>query len=187
MILRLVAAHGDGLDRAIRSVEELLMVRRSDGCFAQLPEAEASGFIRDLAYAGIEADAVQADLGPGSAGILATANDLRPAPVGPVLSDRVRIRRVDLGSATAGVLRRRLALFRAPSADAQSRCRRLLRDEDLMFSWQRQAFIQRGLVRSVRRTSSLRPVIFDRAAGGWMGRDRRSFASDGLLARWAFG
>ena len=187
MILRLVPVHGDRFDPAVRSVGELLIVRRADGCYAQVADEEVAGFIRDLAYAGIGADVTETDLSPGSAAIPATAGDLRPAPVGLVVSDSVRIRKVDLSSATAEMLRRRFAFIRAPSAEAQRKCRRLLRDEDLMFSWQRQAFIERGAVRSVRKTSSLRPVIFDRAATRWTGRERRAFASDGLLARWAFG
>jgi hypothetical protein len=187
VILRLVPAHGDLLDRAVRSVDELLIVRRPDGCFAQVADEHASKLVRDLAYAGIEADTVQTDLAAGPAAIPATAGDLRPAPAGSVVSDSVRIRKIDLGSATSEVLRRRFAFVRPPSAQAQRRCRRLLRDEDLLFGWQRRAFIERGSVRSVRRSSSLRLVIFDRAASGWTGRERRAFASDGLLARWAFG
>jgi hypothetical protein len=187
VILRLIPAHGDSLDRAVASAGELLIVRRADGCFAQLADEQAATFIRDLALAGIEADAVQCDLGPGPAAIPATAGDLRPAPVDLVASDGVRVRRVHLGASTAEVLRRRFAPIRAPSIEARRACRRLLRDEDVMFSWQRQAFIERRAVRSVRRTSSLRPVIFDRAALGWPGRERRAFASDGLLAKWAFG
>jgi hypothetical protein len=187
VILRLVPAHGDRLDPAVRSVDELLIVRRTDGCFVLVPEEQASRFVRDLAYAGIEADTVQTDLAPAPGTIPATAGDLRPARVGSVVSDSVRIRKVDLGSATADILRRRFAFVRAPSAEAQRKCRRLLRDEDLMFGWQRQAFIERGAVRSVRRTSSIRPVIFDRPTDRWPGRERRAFASDGLLARWAFG
>lgn len=187
MILRLVPAHGDRLDPAVRSVGGLLMVRRADGCYAQVADEEVAKFIRDLAHAGIEAKATETDLVLAPAAIPATASDLRPAPMGPVVSDSLRIRRFDLGHATAEVLRRRFALVRAPSAEAQTKCRRLLRDEDLMFSWQRQAFIERRSVRSVRRTSSLRPVIFDRQAVGWTGRERRAFASDGLLALWAFG
>ena len=187
MILRLVPARGDRLDPALRSVDELVIVRRPDGCFVQVPDDRASKLVRDLAYAGIEAETVQTDLAPGPATIPATAGDLRPAPAGSVVSDSVRVRRVDLGTATAEVLRRRFAFIRAPSAEAQRTCRRLLRDEDLMFTWQRHAFIERGAVRSLRRTSSLRPLIFDRAANGWTGREPRAFASDGLLARWAFG
>jgi len=187
VILRLIPVHGDSLDRAVASVGEVLIVRRADGCFAQLADEQAATFIRDLALAGVEADAVQCDLGPGQAAIPATASDLRPAPVELVASDGVRVRRVHLGDATADVLRRHFALIRAPSTQAQRTCRRLLRDEDVMFSWQRQAFIERQAVRSVRRTSSLRPVIFGPAPGGRTGRERRAFASDGLLARWAFG
>lgn len=187
MILRLVPRHGDRLDPAVRSVGELLMVRRAERCYAQVGDEDVAKFVRDLAFAGIEADSVQVDLSAGPAAIRAIAGDLRPAPLGAVISDSVRIRRVDLGPAAAEVLRRRFAFIRAPSADAQRKCRRLLRHEDLMFSWQRQAFIERGAVRLVRRTSSLRQVMFDRAAIGWTGRERRAFASDGLLARWAFG
>lgn len=187
MILRLVPAQGDRLDPAVRSVGDLLIVRRADGCYAEVADGEVAELVRDLAYAGIEADATETDLSPGPAMIPATAGDLRPAPAGSVVLDSVRIRKVDLGFATAEILRRRFAFIRAPSADAQRKCRRLLQDEDLMFSWQRQAFIERGAVRLVRRTSSLRPVIFDRAATGWTGRERRAFASDGLLTRWAFG
>lgn len=187
MILRLVPAHGDRLDPAVGSVGELVIVRRADGCYAQVADGEAARFVRELAYAGIEADPSHTELLRASGAIPATANDLRPAPVGLVASDSVRIRRIDLGAATADVLRRRFASIRAPSAEAQRRCRRLLRAEDLMFCWQRQALIGRGAVRSVRRTSSIRPVIFDRPATGWTGREHRAFASDGLLARWAFG
>lgn len=186
MILRLVPAHGDRLDPAVRSVRELVIVRRADGCYVQVADEDVAKLVRGLAYVGIEAEATQADLGPGPTAIPATAGDLRPVAVDLVISDSVRIRRVHLGAATAEVLRRRFAFIRAPSAEAQTKCRRLLRDEDLMFSWRRQAFIHRGAVRPVRRTSSLRPVIFDRAAG-MAGKERLAFASDGLLARWAFG
>lgn len=187
MILRLVPAHGDRLDRAVRSARELVILRRADGCYARVADEEVASLVRDLAYAGIEAEATQIDLGPGPTAIPATAGDLLPVAVDLVISDSVRIRKVHLGMATAEVLRRRFAFIRPPSAQAQGRCRRLLRGEDLMFSWQRHAFIERGRVRSVRRTSSLRPVIFDRATAGSGGRGHLAFASDGLLARWAFG
>lgn len=187
MILRLVPAHGDRLDRVVGSVAELVIVRRTEGCYARIADEEVARFVRELAYAGIAADATETDLDPVPAMIPATAGDLRPAPRELVISDSVRIRKLDLGSATARLLRRRFALVRAPSAEAQRKCRRLLREEDLMFSWQRRAFIERGAVRSVRRTSSLRPVVFDRVADGWTGREPRAFASDGLLAHWAFG
>lgn len=185
MILRLAPAYGDRLDPAVASAGEILLVRRTDGCFAQLADESSPTFVRDLARAGIDAVEVP-DLGPAPAAIPATAGDLLPAPLGLVASDSLRIRRVHLGAATATVLRRRFALFRAPSADAQQKCRRLLRGEDLMFSWQRQAFIERGAIRALRRASSLRPVIFDRAAFGSRS-GRLAFASDGRLARWAFG
>ncbi len=187
IILRLTPAHGRSLDRAVGSVGDLLLVRRADGCFAQVADEQAATLVRDLAYAGITADAVECDLRPGPAAIPATAGDLKPAPMALVISDSVRLRLLPLGAATAEVLRRRFALFRPPSAAAQRTCRRLLRNEDLMFTWRRHAFIERGAVRSVRRQSSLRPVIFDRAALGGAGHDPFAFASDGELARWAFG
>jgi hypothetical protein len=187
VILRLTPAHGDSLDRAIGSIDELVIVRRADGCFAQLADEQVAAFVCDLAYAGIAAIAVECDLASRPAGIPATAPDLHPAPVELVISDSVRVRRLSLGAATAEVLRRRFALFRAPSADAQKTCRRLLRNEDVMFTWRRQAFIERNAVRATRKRSSLRPVIFDRGALGRAGGDRRALASDAALARWAFG
>lgn len=184
--LRLTPAHGRSLDRAVRSGGDLLLVRRADGCFAQVADERAAGLVRDLAYAGIAADAVDCDLGPGQAAIPATAGDLRPAPMALVISDSVRLWLLPLGAATSDVLRRRFALFRPPSAAANRTCKRLLRDEDFMFTWRRHAFMERAAVRAVRRHSSLRPVIFDRAALG-AGHGSFAFASDGELERWAFG
>lgn len=186
MILRLIPVGGRLLDDAVASVRELRLVRRADGCYAEVADEDAEGFMRDLAYAGIQADPIHTELGPGAAAIPATAGDLRPAPVDLVVLDGVRIQRIHVGTATAEVLRRRLALIRPPSAAAQKRCRLLLRGDDLLFRWQRQAFVERGAVRELRRRSSLRPVIFDRPPDRWTGREPRAFASDGLLARWAF-
>lgn len=187
MIFRLTSVSGDRIDVTVASIGELTLVRRSDGCFAEVGDEQADALVRVLAYAGIQADATQTDLRHGSTAIPATAGDLRPAPVDLVISDSVRIRRIPLGDATAEVLRRRFALFRAPSVDARRKAIRLLRGQDVMFSWQRRALVGPAAVRSLRRSSSLRPVILDRLSVGWTGAEPRAFASDGLLGRWAFG
>lgn len=187
MILRLTSVSGDQIDAAVAAIGELTLVRRPDGCFAEVGERQAQAFVRLLAYAGIQAEPVETDLRHAATAIPATAGDLRPAPVDLVISDSVRIRRMPLGDATAEVLRRRFALFRGPSLEARRKCVRLLRGQDVMFSWHRRALVAPSAVRSLRRSSSLRPVIFDRPSADWTGSEPRAFASDGLLARWAFG
>jgi hypothetical protein len=97
------------------------------------------------------------------------------------------VRRLHLGEATAQILRRRLAAFRAPSPAAQRRCRGLLTGEDALFAWERRAWVDRARLRALRSRSSLRPVVFDRGALERDERRGRSFASDGALAAWAFG
>lgn len=186
-VLRLWPAYGDALDRAAAAVEVLELVRRPDGCYARPRPQDVGALVRALAYAGIGASEVE--IGPDSAGqdVPATSGDLRPVPAALAVRDTVRVRRLALGPATALVLRRRLARFRAPSPAAQARCRTLLSGEDALLAWRRRAWVERPHLRAVRRLSSLRPVIFDRADAGGAARERHVFSSAGELARWAFG
>lgn len=186
-LLRLEPVQGTALDRAAAVVEDVTFFRRGDGCFAEVGPDDVARMVRALAYAGIDARASASDLSAPRDHLPAVARDLAPAPVGLVACDVVRVRRLSLGEATAEVLRRRLAMFRPPSAAAQARCRRLLSGDDALLAWDRHAWVERARLRALRSRSSLRPVVFDRGAVERDERRGRSFASDTALANWAFG
>lgn len=186
-ILRLDPVAGQDVDRAAALAAEIVFHRRREGCFAEVASDYLAVVVRALALAGVEAREARIDLTPPRDHIPAIGADLLPSPDGLLVSDVVRVRRLPLGPATAEVLRRRCAFFFPPSAAAQARCRRLLRGEDALLGWQRQAWVERGRIRAVRSRASMRPVVFDVGALDRRELRGRALVSDGALAKWAFG
>lgn len=186
-VLRLDPLAGVGLDRAVAVLETATLVRRPDGRYADVPVADVARFVRALAFGGIAATACDADLAGPPGTIPAVGRDLDPLPEGLVAADLVRLRRLGLGESAAEVLRRRAFGLRAPPASARERCRALLRGEEVPFAWARRAWGTRAALRSRAARSSLRPLVFDRAAAEPSDLSGRAFARDGSLSRWLFG
>ena len=185
--LRLDPVGGKAIDVAAAVALDMTFHRRAEALFAEVPSADVPAVVRALAYAGIDAQETRADLLRPSGHIPLVSRDLEPAPSALLASDVVRVHRLSLGQATAEVLRRRFAVFRAPSVAAQVRCRRLLRGDDALLAWERIAWIESARVRVARSRSSMRPIVFDRGALDRRDLRGRAFVSDGALGRWAFG
>lgn len=186
-VLRLEAVSGRDLDRALAVVGSATLTRRAGACYVDVALGDVVKLTRALAFGGIAARPTDTDLSVPAGLIPAVGCDLEPIPTDLATADVVRVRRVGLGEATAEILRRRLAAFRAPSAQARARCRGLLRGEEVLFAWGRRAWGSREALRAASVRSTLRPAVFDRTAIDRDDRPGRSFVSDGALARWAFG
>jgi hypothetical protein len=182
-ILRLDPLAGGSVDRAVATVDAVTLVRRSDGAYADVAEADAGRMVRALALAGVRADASDADLAVPRALFPALGLDLAPLARGVITFDLVRVQRLTLGQSTRELLRRRIG--RPSDARAES-VRSLLRGEDALLAWMRQAWSPRDALRlrSVRR--SLRPIVFDRGALERADLAHRTLASTGALTRWLF-
>lgn len=180
--LRLEPRYGRALDLALAAVEHLSLARCVDGTFAEAP-SPADRLERALAFAGIDATpAVVSGIAPSAVRVRCAG--LAAVPRRLVLMDVVRIQRVPLGIATAHVMRRRFSRLRPPSADAVRRCTRLLRGENALLSWTREAWIRREDLRDLRRFCPVR--LAPSGAASAPPRARLAWASEGLFARWAF-
>jgi hypothetical protein len=73
-----------------------------------------------------------------------------------------------------------------PREAAREHARGLLRGDDALLAWGRQAWAARDALRTRVARRSLRPVIFDRSAIERTDLDGRTLASAGALTRWLF-
>lgn len=185
-VLRLDPLPGASVDRAIAAVECLTLVRRSDGAFVDIEAAEVGRLVRTLAFAGVAAAPSEVELTVPRALLPALGRDLAPLASGLLACDIVRVRRLTLGEATRELLRRPLGGMGRPREAARERARGLLRGDDALLAWGRQAWAARDALRTRVARRSLRPVIFDRSAIERTDLDGRTLASAGALTRWLF-
>lgn len=179
-MLRLEALATRGVDHALATAGPLLLWRHAGGAFAVVAEEQEAALIRALAYAGVRATRVDAPH-PGTPA-LTQAIGLALAPLSPAAElDMVRLRPVDLGEATAALLRRRIRRRAGP--EQRQRCLSILRERDRMIGWRRRAWASVAVLRDGRARAVLRPVLFDRGADP---PERLVFAAEGAIARWAF-
>lgn len=185
-VLRLVPRSGSRIAPALTAVSGAVLARRGDAAYAEVPVAAVTRLARALAYAGISAEPCDADLVAPSGLLVAQGIDLSPLPSGLVALDLVRLERIHLGPATREALRRRWAGLLPPGAAARDRCRALLRDEVVLFAWERYAWASRGALRSSPARNALRPIVFDRAAVARGELAGRTSSRDEDLGRWLF-
>ncbi len=182
-VLSLQPVHGRAIDRGLGAVDEVTLVRRREGSFADVP-SRAADLVRALAFVGIQAEV--GELGPlRPTAVRARCRGLAPLPPELVIADVVRVRRVPLGEATRDLLRRRLPRFRRPSPEAVERCRSLLRGDDLLLCWRREAWIERRRIRDIPNAWSLR-IAEILGAEGAEAAPSYTFASEGRLGSWVF-
>jgi hypothetical protein len=112
----------------------------------------------------------------------AIMSDLAPIVV-PGAVDRVTVRALDLGEATARLMRGTRAILRQRRDDRSVRA--LLHSEDRLIAWSRVLWARPSALRS-RRIRGARPVVFDREA---LERATESFtlARADQVGRWARG
>lgn len=186
-VLRLEAVAGTAVDLSLSTLEAVTLVRRPDGRYADVVQFEVARMVRALAYAGIDAVPCASDLETPARTFPAIGCDLRPVPAAVMASDVVRVRRLSIGEATAELLRRRWWGLRAAPPTSRERCRAVLRGDDSLLAWTRRAWGTRAALRTPAARSSLRPVVFDRAAFDRADLRSRAFARDAALGRWLFG
>ena len=181
-VLFLEAVAARDADGALVSVGPLVLWRDADGVFADVsPDTEAE-FTRSLAFAGVRATSVAA--APPNPPALTAAIGLSLGQLAaPAALDMIRLRPIDLGEASARLLRRPLLRRRARRRE-RDRCIAILRERDRMIGWQRRAWAPVSILRDRRARSVLRPVLFDRNATP---PERVVFAAEGAIMRWAFG
>lgn len=185
-ILRLEPLAGASVDRAIAAVESAMLVKIADGAYADVPDADASRAVRALAFAGVRADSCSIDLAIPRALLPAVGRDLAPLARSLIAYDAVRVQRLTLGQATRELLRRSTLGLGRPTVAARNSARSLLRSEDALLAWKRQAWATRDALRTRAVRRSLRPVIFDTSAIDGAELPGRSLASAGALTRWLF-
>ena len=143
-----------------------------------------------LARAGARATPTEQEAAPMSGLVPALVHDLAPRDV-PGIVDRVSVRRIDLGEATArlgSAQRWHIALERwrvSVRHRDPSPLRALLRGQERLFGWRRVLWARPALLRS-RAVRDVRPVIFDREAIDRT-EERHSFVLADELTRWALG
>ncbi len=136
-----------------------------------------------LARAGARAIPIEPEAAPMSGLVPALVHDLAPRDV-PGIVDRVTVRRIDLGEATArlgSAERWRISVRRRDPAPLRA----LLRGQERLFGWRRVLWARPALLRS-RAVRGVRPVIFDREAIDRT-EERHSFVHADELTRWALG
>ena len=171
------------IDGALSTVHSATLIRRTDGAFLEIADADAARVVRVLAFAGTRAIACEADLGAPAGSIPAVGVDLAPLAEGGEV-DIVRIRRLGLGEATSEMLRPRFGGLLGPSDAARMRCRSVLHGADALLAWSRLAWGSRRALQRGR--TSLRPVVFDREATRRSDLRGRTYASEGAFSRWLF-
>lgn len=161
-----------GWSRLIRSDGELLLE-----CAAEdAPRAAAL-----LARAGARCLAARPRTVPGDL-VPAIVDHLVPVTM-PGAIDRVTLRPLDIGEATARVLSARRAIFRGRREHGGVRT--ILRGDDRLIAWRRVLWARPSLLRA-QRVRGARPIVFDRGA---LERAAERFANRraGELTRWAQG
>lgn len=186
-VLHLVALGGTRVGPAVAAAGSVLLARRAGGAFAEVAEASLRGFVRELALGGVAATRSDVEIVVPRVGLTAIGKDLRPLPDGLLDLDIVRVCRLPLGQATHEALRRRLASVRAPDAAARRRCSALLRGEETVLAWRRQAWGRRSALRSRAARAALRPVVFDRDVATETALTGRTSSLADSLDRWLFG
>lgn len=185
-ILRLARRADVPVGPAFAGIDAVLLARRDGAAFVRVASPAVGPFVRALAFCGIAATPCDVDLGPPAGLFTAIGIDLRPIPADLVGLDVVRVRRLPLGEATREALRRRLGALRGPDAKARTRCRALLRGEQVVLAWRRQAWATRASLRSRQARASLRPVVFEREAATESDLTGRISSLDDALGRWLF-
>ncbi len=179
-VLRLEAIAARDVDRALAAAGPLVLWRDGGGTFAEVAQEDESTLSRSLAFAGVRATHVDVPLPAAPA--LTQAIGITLAPLSPPAAlDMVRVRPLDLGEASARLLRRRIGRRAGPRQ--RDRCVAILRGQDRMIGWQRRAWAPVRALRDERFRAVLRPVLFDRGATP---PERLVFAAEGEIARWAF-
>ena len=181
-VLLLEALETHGADRALGSVGPLLLWRDAGGVFAEVsPDAEEA-LTRSLAFAGVRTTRVATP--PPTPPAMTAAIGLSLAQLtAPAALDMIRLRPLDLGEASARLLRRRVLRRRAGRRE-RDRCVAILRERDRMIGWQRRSWAAVSVLHDRRMRGVLRPPLFDRNTTP---PERLVFAADGEITRWAFG
>ena len=181
-MLLLEAVGAREADRAFASAGPLLLWRDADGVFADVSSETEAALTRWLAFAGVRATRVAA-VPPAPPAMTAAIGLSLEQLAAPAALDMIRLRPLELGEASARLLRRR-ALRRRAGRRERDRCLAILRERDRMIGWQRRAWAAVSVLRDRRVRAVLRPLLFDRHATP---PERLVFAADGELTRWAFG
>ena len=170
------------LDTHIAQLTWARLVRSDIGLLFECAHADAGRATALLARAGIRGTVAQRSPDVSSDLVPAIMSDLAPVTI-PGIIDSVTVRPLDLGEATARLMRGPRAILRPRRNDG--RLRAVLRAEERLLAWRRVLWARPSLLRS-KHLRGARPVVFDRDALERAG-ERYTFARAGQVGRWARG
>jgi hypothetical protein len=170
------------LDTHIAQLAWTRLVRSDTGLFLECAIRDAASAVALLARAGARGTPAQRTATVPSDLVPAIMSDLGPVAVAGTI-DSVTVRILDLGEATARLMRAPRAILRPRRDDA--RVRALLRAEDRVIGWRRVLWARPSLLRS-RRLRGARPVVFDREALEHAA-EHFTLTRAGEVGRWARG
>ena len=179
--LRVEARAMTDLDSHIAHLGWVRLIRSDGDLFLECAAEDALRAAALLARAGARCVAaghpiVASDLVP------AIVNHLAPVTM-PGTIDRVMLRPLDVGEATARLLSRRPALLRGRRE--HSGVRTILRGDDRLIAWRRVLWARPSLLRT-HHLRGARPIVFDRGALERVA-ERYTSRRAGELTRWAQG
>lgn len=155
---------------------------RSDGdLHLECAAADALRAAALLARAGARCVAVQHHVVPGDL-VPAIVTHLAPVTM-PGAIDRITLRPLDVGEATARLLSRRRSIL--PGRREHGGVRTILRGDDRLIAWHRVLWARASLLRN-HHLRGARPIVFDRGALE-RAAERYTNRSAGELTRWAQG
>jgi len=181
-VLRVEGGSPVDLDSHLAQLSWARLVRGDAGLHLECAIADAERAVALLARAGARgilvarAPDVARDLVP------AIMSDLGPVTL-PGALDSVTLRPLDLGEATARLMRRPRSILRPRRDDG--RIRALLRAEDRVVAWRRVLWARPSVLRS-RAPRGARPVVFDHGAVEHA-TERYTLVRAGEVGRWVRG
>jgi hypothetical protein len=170
------------LDTHIVQLPWFRLVRADAGLLLECAALDADRAVALLARAGARATLAQHVVTVASDLVPAIMSDLGPVAL-PGTVDSVTVRSLDLGEATARLMRRSHAILRPRRDDGGVRA--ILRAEERVIAWRRVLWARPSVLRS-RRVRGARPVVFGREALE-RASERYALTRAGEVGRWARG
>ena len=148
------------LDTHIAQLAWVRLVRSDMGLRVECAVGDAERAVAMFARSGARCVRVQDAASASSDLVPAIMSDLAPVVL-PGAIDSVTVRTLDLGEATAKLMRGSRSVFR-PKRDDRA-LRAVLRAEDRVIAWRRVLWARPSVLRS-QRVRGARPIVFDRGA-----------------------
>ena len=170
------------LDVHIAHLAWVRLVRSDTGLRVECATGDAERAVALLARGGARCVPVQGVASASSDLVPAIMSDLAPVAL-PGAIDCVTVRTLDLGEATAKLMRGSRSILRRKRDDRE--LRRVLRADDGLIAWRRVLWARASVLRS-QRVRGARPVVFDRGALEHTA-ERFTFTRADQIGRWARG